>query len=641
MDKSVAPGDDFNAYANGGWIKSTPIPADKSDYGAAAILVDLTRKQTVDLIQDPANAGPNASADARKIGDFYASFMDEAGIESKAISPLKPKLDAIAAIRDKRELARAIGETLRADVDPLNATNFQTEHLLGVFIAQGLQDPDHNTPYLLQGGLGMPDRDYYLSTNQKTASVRADYKRHVAAVLGLAGFSNAQARGARIVDLETKIAKVHATRVESANVTLAQSWPKDSLSTKAPGVDWATLLGAAGLNDASTFIVWHPAAVTGLSALVAKESLDVWKDWLAFHTVNEVTGFLPKAFVDEGFSFYGKTLNGTTEQRPRWQRGVDATSVSLGEVVGKLYVARHFPPEAKTKVRAMVDDLTRAFDKRIDALDWMTPATKAKAKEKVKTLYVGVGYPDKWIDYSGLEIKKDDALGNVERSQLFEYHRQLAKLGQAVDKHEWWMTPQTVNAVNLPLQNALNFPAAILQPPYFDPGRDAATNYGAMGATIGHEISHSFDDQGSQFDAQGRLANWWTAQDLEHFKAAGEALAAQYDAYHPFPDLAINGHQVLSENIADLAGLAAAYDAYHLSLNGKPAHDQDFFVGYAQSWRSKAREELIRLQVTTDGHSPDEYRVATVRNLDSWYAAFNVTPGQKMYLPPDKRVRVW
>jgi putative endopeptidase len=641
MDKSVAPGDDFYAYANGGWIKATPIPADKSEYGVATILVDHTRKQTVDIIQDPVNGGPNAPPDARKVGDFYASYMDEAGIEAKGLAPLKPRLDAIAAIGDKKALARAIGETLRADVDPLNATNFQTEHLLGVFVAQGLNDPDHNVPYLLQGGLGLPDRDYYVSTRAKMAAMRAEYKRHVTAILTLAGVSGAPSRAARIVDLETKIARAHATRVESANVTLAQPWPKDALATKAPGIDWPALLEAAGLNDASTFIIWHPSAVKGLSALVAKEPLDTWKDWLAFHTVNEVTGVLPKAFVDEGFAFYGRTLNGTPEQRPRWQRGVDATGFALGEVVGKLYVARHFSADAKAKVRAMVDDLTKAFDTRIDALDWMTPATKAKAKEKVKTLYVGVGYPDKWIDYSSLEIKKDDAIGNLERAQLFEYHRQLAKLHQPVDKTEWWMTPQTVNAVNLPLQNALNFPAAILQSPYFDPNRDPAANYGAMGATIGHEISHSFDDQGSQFDAQGRLANWWTPQDLEHFKAAGEALAAQYDAYHPFPDLAINGHQVLSENIADLAGLAAAYDAYHLSLNGKPAHDEDFFVGYAQSWRSKAREELIRLQVTTDGHSPDQYRVATVRNLDPWYATFNVTPGQKMYVPPEKRVRVW
>jgi predicted metalloendopeptidase len=289
----------------------------------------------------------------------------------------------------------------------------------------------------------------------------------------------------------------------------------------------------------------------------------------------------------------------------------------------------------------MVDDLTKAFDKRIDALQWMTPETKAKAKEKVKTLYVGVGYPDKWIDYSPLEIVKGDALGNLQRAELFEYHRQLAKLKQPVDRTEWWMTPQTVNAVNLPLQNALNFPAAFLQPPYFDPNRDPAANFGAMGGTIGHEISHSFDDTGSQFDAHGRLANWWTPQDLEHFKAASEALAAQYDAYQPFPDLHLNGHQVLSESIADLAGLAAAYDAYHLSLNGKPADDQTFFISFGQSWREKMREEFVRMLVASDGHPPDEYRAATVRNLDPWYSTFNVTPAQKMYLPPEKRVRVW
>jgi predicted metalloendopeptidase len=641
MDKSIAPGDDFNAYANGGWMKATSIPADKSSYGAGAMLVDRTRQQTIALIQDPVNSGPGATPDARKVADFYASFMDEEGIESKGVAPLKPELDAIAAIADRRSLARVIGGTLRADVDPLNATNFQTENLFGVWIAQGLNDPEHNTPYLLQGGLGLPDRDYYVSTSAKMAELRAQYTRHVAAILALAGFPQSPARAARIVDLETKIAAVHATRVQSADVGIAQVWKREAFADKAPGLDWSVLLEAAGLNNAPTLIVWHPAAVTGLSALVAKAPLDVWKDWLAFHAVNQVTGFLPKAFVDEGFSFYGKTLNGTPQQRARWQRGVDATSLALGEVVGKLYVARHFPPEAKAKVRAMVDDLTKAFGSRIDALDWMTAETKAKAKEKVKTLYVGVGYPDKWVDYTALQTVKGDAIGNRQRAEQFEYRRQLAKLAQPVDRTEWWMTPQTVNAVNLPLQNALNFPAAILQPPFFDPARDAAANFGAMGATIGHEISHSFDDQGSQFDAQGRLANWWTPQDLDHFKAAGEALAAQYDAYRPFPDLALNGHQVLSENIADLAGLAAAYDAYHLSLNGKPAADQDFFVSFAQSWRNKAREESIRLQVTTDGHSPDEYRAATVRNLDPWYATFSVSPAQRMYLPPEKRVRVW
>jgi predicted metalloendopeptidase len=387
--------------------------------------------------------------------------------------------------------------------------------------------------------------------------------------------------------------------------------------------------------------VWHPAAVTGLSALAAKAPLEAWKDWLAFHTINEVTGYLPKAFLDQGFAFFGKALSGVQQPRPRWQRGVDATSVALGEAVGKLYVARHFPPEAKAKVRAMVEDLTKAFRSRVDALAWMSPETRARAREKVKALYVGVGYPDTWIDYTPLEIVRGDALGNLKRAELFEYRRQLAKLGQSVDRTEWWMTPQTVNAVNLPLQNALNFPAAILQPPYFDPNRDSAANYGAIGATIGHEISHSFDDVGSQFDAQGRLVNWWTPQDLEHFKAAGEALAAQYSAYRPFPDLALDGHLVLGENIADLAGLAAAYDAYHLSLNGRPADDKAFFTSYAQSWRDKAREELVRLQVATDGHAPDAYRAATVRNLDPWYAAFAVTPAQRSYLPPEQRVRIW
>jgi len=641
MDTSVAPGDDFYAYANGGWTKATEIPADKPTYGVISILIDRTRQQTVDIIQDPANTGANASVDARKIGDFYASFMDEGGIESKGLTPLKPQLDAIAAIQDKKALSQVIGSTLRADVDPLNATNFQTEHLFGVFVAQGLTDPDHNMPYLLQGGLGMPDRDYYVSTNPKTAAVRTEYKRHVAAVLGLAGFKDAPARAARIIDLETKMAGVHATREQSADVKLPQVWTRDALPSKAPGLDWPALLEAARLNDAPSFIVWHPSAVTGLSALVAKAPLDTWKDWLAFHAVNQVTGFLPKAFVDEGFAFYGKTLNGTPQQRPRWQRGVDATSGALGEAVGKLYVAKHFSADAKAKVRAMVDDLTRAFDKRIDALQWMTPETKAKAKDKVKTLYVGVGYPDKWIDYSPLEVVKGDALGNLQRAELFEYHRQLAKLKQPVDRTEWWMTPQTVNAVNLPLQNALNFPAAFLQAPYFDPNREPAANFGAMGGTIGHEISHSFDDSGSQFDAHGRMANWWTPQDPEHFKAASEALAAQYDAYQPFPDLHLNGHLVLGESIADLAGLAAAYDAYHLSLNGKPADDQTFFVSFGQSWRDKMREEFVRMLVASDGHPPDEYRAATVRNLDPWYTTFNVTPAQKMYLPPEKRVRVW
>jgi len=637
MDTSVAPGDDFYAYANGAWMKSTPIPADKAGYGIDAILTDETRKRTLDLIQ----------AD-HKTGDFYNAFMDEAAIESKGIAPLKPQLDAFAAIADRHALARAIGGQLRADVDALNSTNFETGNLFGIWITQGLEDPSHTYPYLLQGGLGMPDREYYLSPSPQMAQLRKQYLAHIARMFELAGFTDSPARAQRVFALETAMAGVHATRVESEDVHSAVPWKRADLPLKAPGLDWPVLLEAAGLSDPPVVIVWHPKAVAGLSALAAKQPLDAWKDWLALHAVESAAAFLPKAFGEEHFNFFGKALSGTPQMRPRWQRGIELTNFALGDAVGKMYVARYFPAETKTKAEAMARDLVKAFAKRIDALTWMSPETKIKAKAKLDTLKVGVGYPDRWRDYSGLEIAKGDALGNARRAESFEYRYQLGKLHQPVDRGEWWMTPQTVNAVNLPLQNALNFPAAILQPPYFDGKADAAHNYGAMGATIGHEISHSFDDQGSQFDAQGRMANWWTKADFEHFRAAGQALAAQFDTYRPFPDLAVNGQQTLSENIADLAGLAVAYDAYVLSLNGKPdvvkdgfSGDQRFFISYGQSWRSKVRDAALRQEIVTDGHAPEQYRAQTVRNLDAWYAAFSVQPSQKLFLAPASRVRVW
>jgi len=648
MDKSAAPGDDFNEYANGAWSKATPIPADKASYGAGTILADETRTRTRTLIEDAAKSPSAGNAGFRKVGDYYASYMDEAAIESKGTEPLKPQLQAIAAIADRHALARALGGRLRADVDPLNNTNFETGNLFGVWVTQGLEDPSRSYPYLLQGGLGMPDRDYYVSATPQMAELRKQYQAHIAAVFQLAGVSDSAGRAARVVALETKMAGVHATRVESEDVHGAVSWKRSEFDTKAPGLDWTALLDAATLKDAPIFIIWHPKAVSGLSALAAKEPLDVWKDWLTFHTIDHASAFLPKAFVEESFKFYGKALSGVPEMRPRWQRGVDFTSFALGDAVGKAYTERHFPPETKTKVQAMVSDLMKAFGRRIDALAWMTPETKAKAKRKLDTLKVGVAYPDRWVEYSGLDIVKGDALGNEQRAESFEYRRQLAKLQHPVDRGEWWMTPQTVNAVNLPLQNALNFPAAIIQSPYFDAQADAAHNYGSMGAIIGHEISHSFDDQGSQFDAEGHLANWWTKDDFDHFKAAGQGLAAQFDTYRPFPDLAVNGSQTLSENIADLAGILAAYDAYHLSLGGKPdavkdglSGDRRFFVSYAQSWRTKMRDAELRRRIATDGHAPDQYRVVTVRNVDAWYDAFSVSPGQKLYLPPPQRVRIW
>jgi predicted metalloendopeptidase len=648
MDKSVTPGDDFNAYANGGWMKATAIPADKASYGTGAILTDETRKRLLELIQNSAKPGASTDSDARKVGDFYSSFMDEAAIESKGIAPLKPELDNIAAIQNRKDLARVLGAELRADVDALNNTNFETSNLFGVWITQGLTDPSRSYPYLLQGGLGMPDRDYYLSGSPQMAELRKQYQAHLLAMFQLAGFDKPAERAAHAFELETGMARVHATRVESEDVNTAVSWRREELAAKAPGLDWPTLLTAAGLNDAPVFYIWHPKAIPGLSKLAASEPLDSWKDWMILHAIERSAAYLPKAFVDERFNFYGKALSGIPEQRPRWQRGMDFTSEALGEAVGKLYSQRYFPAETKAKVQAMVSDLITAFGKRIDALTWMSPETKAKAKAKLGTLKVGVGYPDHWLDYSGLEIVAGDALGNSERAELFKYRGQLAKLHQPIDRGEWWMTPQTVNAVNLPLQNALNFPAAIIQPPYFDAAADSAHNYGSMGAIIGHEISHSFDDQGSQFDAEGRLANWWTKDDMQHFQAAGEALAKQFDAYKPFPDLGVNGHQTLSENIADVAGLLVAYDAYRLSLHGAAdvskdgfSGDQRFFISFAQSWRTKTRDEELRRRIATDGHAPAQYRAVTVRNLDGWYDAFSVHPPQKLYLAPADRVHIW
>jgi putative endopeptidase len=480
-------------------------------------------------------------------------------------------------------------------------------------------------------------------------SIRAKLKDHIATVLGLAKVEDAQARAARIYDLERKIAEAHAGREDSGDVKKSNNrWPRSQFDTAAPGMDWNEFFAAAGLGAAREFGVWQPSAVTGISALVAGEPLQTWKDYLAFHAIEHFSAVLPEAFGQERFAFHGTVLAGTPARRDRWKRAVDATSFALGEAVGRLYARKYFPAEAKARVEGMVKNLMAAFGRRIDALDWMSPATRARAKAKLAVLKVGVGYPDSWRDYSGLQVVRGDAFGNADRAERFELQRNLRKLGQPIDRSEWVMTPQTVNAVNLPVMNALNFPAAMLQPPYFDPQRPLAMDYGAIGAVIGHEVSHSFDDSGALFDDTGRFRNWWTDEDRAHFEAASERLVKQYDAYKPFPDAAVNGKLTLGENIADVAGLAAAYDAYRLSLGGKPAPvvsgltgDQQFFIAFAQSWRSKVREPALRQQILGDGHSPSEYRADTVRNLDPWYDAFDVKPGQALYLAPADRVRVW
>ncbi len=658
IDRTVAPGDDFYAYANGAWMKKTEIPADRAVMASFTILTEEANRRTKELIQEAAAAAAAGAtdADARKVGDFYLAYLDEAAIESRGKAPLAPELLAIAALKDKAALARFLGGQLRADVDPLNSTDFHTDRLFGLWVSPDFDNPVKNAAYLLQGGLGMPDRDNYTATDPTSSELQTKYRAHIARMLELAGLAQPGASADRadlIYALEAKIAAAHATRTESMEVQRAHNrWRLADFPSKAPGLDWPAFFDAAGLSERGAkladLMVWHPGAITGIAALVAAEPLALWQDYLSFRVVDRGAPQLPKAFVDQKFAFYGTALSGATQLRDRWKRAVDATNGALGEAVGKLYVARYFPPEAKAAAQEMVRNIVAAFGKRVDNLAWMSPATRAKAKAKLDTLYVGIGYPDRWRDYSGLVVTRDDAYGNQERSARFDYETALAKLARPADKTEWWMTPQTVNAVNLPLQNALNFPAAILEPPFFDARTDPAQNYGGIGAVIGHEISHSFDDQGALFDASGRLANWWTDEDMAHFQAAAQRLTAQYDAYEPLPGSHVNGKLTLSENIADVAGISAAYDGYRAFYGGKEGPsaqgltgDQRFFLSFAQIWRVKARPEALRSSLMTNGHAPGEYRADTVRNVDAWYEAFSIPQGTRLYLAPEGRVRVW
>jgi len=649
MDRAVLPGVDFNQYANGGWLRSAEIPPDRGSTSTGRELIELTDRRTADLIREAAASGAPAGSDERKVADFYDSFMDQARIEALGLTVLKPQFQRIAAIADRAALARYLGSTLRADVDILNATHLYTDNVLGLWVAQDLDDPSRYAPFLLQGGLGMPDRDYYLVDSPAMAEIRGHYRAHVAAEFKLAGIAEPDRQADLVYALERKIAQSHASRADTEDVKRGDNhWSRAQLQHNAPGLDWNAFLAGAGLQHQREFIAWQPGAITGLAALVAHEPLASWKAYLRYHAIEHDARFLNSAVVDENFAFYGKTLQGTPQLRERWKRAVSYTSAALGDPVGKLYVAHYFSPADKAAIDDLVHHLVAAFAVRIDALEWMAPETKVEAKAKLAALKVGVGYPDHWRDYAGLQVVPGDAYGNQQRVELFEYRRNLAKLGTAVDRSEWCMTPQTVNAVNLPAMNALNFPAAILQPPFFDATRPLAMNYGSIGATIGHEISHSFDDQGALFDASGRLRNWWTPQDFAHFKASSEQLVAQFDAYRPFPDLAVNGRQTLSENIADVAGLGAAYSAFRAALGDASAplldgfsSDQQFFLSFAQSWRAKYREQTLRQIIITDGHAPDAYRASTVRNLDAWYSAFDVQPGQALYLAPAERVRMW
>jgi len=648
MDKTVAPGDDFFSYANGSWVKNTAIPADRSRIGGFYI-ADLEReKNTRELFDNLLKANPTSGTDAL-IANYYKAYLDTDAIDRAGMAPAKADLDAIAGIANAQQLSSAIGGTLRADTDPLNATNFHTENLFGIFVTQGLATPGEQLPYLMQGGIGLPEREYYLSADPKMADTRAKYKTYVQTILQDAGYADPAGAAGRIMDLETKIAQAHEP-IEQSNdfKNGAQVWTRQQLEQKAPGIDWGALLGAAGLGGAQKFDAYHFAAIPKLAALVGSEPLQNWKDWLAFHTLNQQANVLPKPFRDASFAFNGTVLAGTPQERPRDALALNATSNQLQDAVGKAYVDKYFPASSKTQIQGMVDNIKAAFARRVQAIGWMSPQTKQEALKKVQGIVVGVGYPDTWRDYAGLQITADNAYANQKNARVWEYRHQIAKIGKPMDRKEWWMPPQLVNAVNLPVQNALNFPAAILVKPFFDPNADAAFNYGAIGATIGHEISHSFDTGGALFDAVGAMRNWWTPADFKSFQTQADALAKQFDGYEALPGLHVNGKQTLNENIADVAGLGAAYDAYKASLNGKPAPvingltgDQRFFLAYAQSWAVKSRPETLRRIVLTNEHAPEQFRAQTVRNIDAWYPAFSVQPGQKLYLAPDKRVKIW
>ncbi len=631
MDRSVKPGDDFYAYANGTWAKNTAIPADESNYGAFNVLQDLSRERTRGIL-DAAKSDGNS-----KIGRAYAAFLDTAAIEKAGLAPIQPWLARIRKV-DMAGYPALLAEADRNGVDiPF-----------GFYVGQDDKNPDVYAVNLMQGGLGMPDRDYYLSTDAKLIQTKAAYQAHLAQLLTLAGEKDGEARAAAVVAFETGLARAHWTRIDSRDadktynkMTLAQ------LRQSAPGFDFAAFLNAEKAS-APSLIVAQPTAIAGTAKLIAATPIGVLRDQLMLRSLDGFAAVLPQAIDAESFAFNGTVLSGTPQQQERWKRAVGFTSSALTDEVSKVYVARYFPPETKAAADTMVKNVLAALGQRIQKLDWMAPATKQKALAKLAAFEPRIGYPDRWRDYAALDVRSGDAFGNMLRANQWRHDFEVTKLGKPIYRWEWGMAPMTVNAqANFGLV-AITFPAAILQPPFFDPKADPAVNYGGIGAVIGHEISHHFDDQGAKYDARGRLTQWWTDGDVQKFKALSERLARQYDAYEPLPGMHVKGELTLGENSADLAGLAAAHDAWLATLGGKPAPvidgfsgDQRFYLGWAQVWRRNYREANLRQRLLTDPHAPSEQRSDIVRNMDPWYTAYKPQPGEKLYLAPDARVRIW
>ncbi|MEM8798512.1 MAG: M13-type metalloendopeptidase [Pseudomonadota bacterium] len=642
IDTSIRPQDDFYQFVNGKWLVNFEIPADRSNYGSFTKLAERSEERTREIIESSAAKAQSVEkgTETQQVGDLYASFMDEGRINSLGLAPIASDLAEIAAAETHDEIAMIMAQNVRANgTSPFN-----------FFFNVDSKNPDAYAVYFTQSGLSLPDRDYYLEDSEKSAALREAFERHVTSMMDLADIDGAEEKAAKTLELETAMAEVFWSRAESRNrdktynpMTIAD------METSMPGFPWAAFASELEIDGQGQVIVRQPSSLAGMTEIFAKTPVDVWKAYLQFHAISDAAPYLSAAFVEENFDFSGRTLSGVPELRSRWKRGVSLVNRTMGEAVGKLYVAEHFPPVAKERMDVLVENLRAAYGDRIRKLDWMGEDTKVEALDKLAKFTPKIGYPEKWRDYSAIDIRRDDLVGNLRRAAAAEYDRQVSRLNDPIDRTEWFITPQTVNAYYSPNRNEIVFPAAILQPPFFDPAADDAVNYGAIGAVIGHEMGHGFDDQGRKSDGEGRLRDWWQPEDVERFKARSDKLVAQYDGYAALPGEFVNGRFTLGENIGDLGGLEVAYYAYKISLDGKPAPviagytgDQRFFMAWAQVWRRLYRDAELSRRLKSDPHSPSSFRTnGIVRNIDAWYAAFNVKEDDELYLPPEERVQIW
>lgn len=639
FDESVKPQDDFYRWVNGTWLEETEIPADRSNYGAFSVLADRAEQQLRTIIETAAETDAKVGSDSQKIGDFYASFMDIETVNALGAKPLAEEFARIDAVTSTDEFPELMAHHQLAGIGGI----------YGAYVYQDAKQSDTYTVYFVQSGTGLPDRDYYLEDTEDFAKIRKAYRSHIATMLSLADIQDAETKAEAIFDLETEMARAQWTKVESRDITKTYNKvPVAELAELTPNFDWNRFLTSVGV-DLDAVIIAQPSFFEASSQLIANTDLSTWQAYMKWQVIDSYAAFLSQDFVEQNFAFYGKTLRGTPELRPRWKRGVASVEKSLGEVLGRLYVAEHFPPIAKARMERLVNNLLLAYGQSINELEWMTDETKVEAQKKLATFKPKIGYPNTWKDYSALEVRADDLFGNIVRSNLVESRRELAKLGGPIDPDEWHMTPQTVNAYYNPVANEIVFPAAILQPPFFDLEAEDAVNYGGIGAVIGHEIGHGFDDQGSKFDGEGNLNNWWNDADRQAFDALGKQLIEQYNAYEPIPGYTVNGQLTLGENIGDLGGMSIAHEAYKLALDGRPAPvidrytgEQRLFIGWAQVWARKYREEALIERIKSDPHSPSEYRAnGTLENIPAFHNAFNTRPGDGMWKAPEDRVQIW